>query len=594
MKKIFLFCLLLLFVKLVNGQGTIYTNFVIEKTTPSLHLKGSGGIINFNSSDITLIHSLNTLTLGGGNFDIGANSITGTGSLFTTASRGTKGWFTNLEITNLPTINGTSIHTSPTFLTSVTLPASVILPSGTILNFNSSDVTLTHSANTLTLAGGNLNLGANSLLLTGSIGATGSRVTKLWATDGEFTNNLTVSGIAIFNNPVFGLTTTATAGGTTILTASSTYYQVFTGTLAQTVQMPVVSTLTVGHQFYISNLSTGVVTVTSSGGNTICTMAGGTEVRLNCILITGTTAASWDFYYNATFVTNSKRLYVSNSLILAGTDATTMTFPTTSATIARTDAANTFTGHQTIEGVTSTGATGTGNLVFSASPTFTGTIAGITSTMVGLGNVTNESKATMFTSPTFTGTVTIPSPFTLDATSVTAIGDDINILTGLSGTISTTELGYSDGLTDYIQAQIDDTIPARGYINQLSDTSLYFAPVIGIGNPNDTTLFSHLDVIWGCKWDGSYSLVLTKVNGVVYGTTPDIDIALWSDVNFRDATPTEVLSADLTITSTTAGNDATSFASATIAPGTFIWITVEQQTAQPTQCIISIYGHLTE
>jgi hypothetical protein len=44
-----------------------------------------------------------------------------------------------------------------------------------------------------------------------------------------------------------------------------------------------------------------------------------------------------------------------------------------------------------------------------ASPTFTGTVAGITATMVGLGNVTNESKATMFTSPTFTGNVTLKS-----------------------------------------------------------------------------------------------------------------------------------------------------------------------------------------
>ena len=40
-----------------------------------------------------------------------------------------------------------------------------------------------------------------------------------------------------------------------------------------------------------------------------------------------------------------------------------------------------------------------------ASPTFTGTVGGITASMVGLGNVTNESKATMFASPTFTGTV---------------------------------------------------------------------------------------------------------------------------------------------------------------------------------------------
>jgi hypothetical protein len=35
-------------------------------------------------------------------------------------------------------------------------------------------------------------------------------------------------------------------------------------------------------------------------------------------------------------------------------------------------------------------------------PTFTGTVAGVTATHVGLGNVTNESKVTMFTSPTFT------------------------------------------------------------------------------------------------------------------------------------------------------------------------------------------------
>jgi plastocyanin len=40
------------------------------------------------------------------------------------------------------------------------------------------------------------------------------------------------------------------------------------------------------------------------------------------------------------------------------------------------------------------------------SPAFTGTPTGITATHVGLGNVTNESKATMFTNPTFTGTVT--------------------------------------------------------------------------------------------------------------------------------------------------------------------------------------------
>jgi hypothetical protein len=68
----------------------------------------------------------------------------------------------------------------------------------------------------------------------------------------------------------------------------------------------------------------------------------------------------------------------------------------------------TFTG--TVSGVTATHV-GLGNVTneskatMFASPTFTGTVAGVTATHVGLGNVTNESKATMFASPTFTGTV---------------------------------------------------------------------------------------------------------------------------------------------------------------------------------------------
>jgi hypothetical protein len=49
-------------------------------------------------------------------------------------------------------------------------------------------------------------------------------------------------------------------------------------------------------------------------------------------------------------VATGKLLTVSNTLTLAGTDGTTMTFPTTNATIARTDAAQTFTGNQTFSG----------------------------------------------------------------------------------------------------------------------------------------------------------------------------------------------------------------------------------------------------
>jgi hypothetical protein len=47
---------------------------------------------------------------------------------------------------------------------------------------------------------------------------------------------------------------------------------------------------------------------------------------------------------------DGKTLTVNNSITFAGTDATTMTFPSTSASIARTDAAQTFTGTQTFGG----------------------------------------------------------------------------------------------------------------------------------------------------------------------------------------------------------------------------------------------------
>jgi hypothetical protein len=43
-------------------------------------------------------------------------------------------------------------------------------------------------------------------------------------------------------------------------------------------------------------------------------------------------------------------------------------------------------------------------------PTFTGTVSGVTATHVGLGNVTNESKATMFTDAALTGIPIAPTP----------------------------------------------------------------------------------------------------------------------------------------------------------------------------------------
>jgi hypothetical protein len=92
-----------------------------------------------------------------------------------------------------------------------------------------------------------------------------------------------------------GYTTVATAAGTTTLTAESSPHQYFTGATTQTIVLPVTSTLNLGRTFRIVNNSTGILTVQSSGANTIVTVGPGTTVLFTCILTSGTSAASWDF-----------------------------------------------------------------------------------------------------------------------------------------------------------------------------------------------------------------------------------------------------------------------------------------------------------
>ena len=93
---------------------------------------------------------------------------------------------------------------------------------------------------------------------------------------------------------LMGFTTTATAAATTTLTNTSSYYQLFTGTTTQTIVLPVVTTLTLGWTFHICNNSTGNLSVQSSGGNALITVLPNTTAMCTCILVTGTTAASWE------------------------------------------------------------------------------------------------------------------------------------------------------------------------------------------------------------------------------------------------------------------------------------------------------------
>lgn len=88
--------------------------------------------------------------------------------------------------------------------------------------------------------------------------------------------------------------TTATSGSTTVLTATSGLRQFFTGSSNETVQLPDVTTLSLGFEFEVYSKTSGVITITSSGGNTVTTLSGDNGVAfLTCVLLTGTTETSW-------------------------------------------------------------------------------------------------------------------------------------------------------------------------------------------------------------------------------------------------------------------------------------------------------------
>ncbi len=93
---------------------------------------------------------------------------------------------------------------------------------------------------------------------------------------------------------VGGFTTTVTAAGTNVLSVNSTQQQYFTGAAPQTVILPVATTLSNGQNFIIVNNSTGIITVQTSGGNTLTSVPTLSQLVATCIdTAGGTGTASW-------------------------------------------------------------------------------------------------------------------------------------------------------------------------------------------------------------------------------------------------------------------------------------------------------------
>lgn len=85
----------------------------------------------------------------------------------------------------------------------------------------------------------------------------------------------------------------SSSSGTGTLTKASPYALLFTGSSASGRTLPVVSTLSLGFEFLFINGGSADLSISSSGGNIVTTISPGGAVLIKCILITGTSAASW-------------------------------------------------------------------------------------------------------------------------------------------------------------------------------------------------------------------------------------------------------------------------------------------------------------
>ncbi len=135
----------------------------------------------------------------------------------------------------------------------------------------------------------------------------------------------------------------ATVGAGTVTTVSVTTANGVSGSVATATTTPAI-TLTLGA---ITPSSVNKVVITAPATSSTLTIADGKTLTAND---TTTIATTGILFANSGGLTlaSSAVLTVNNILTLAGTNGTTMTFPTTSASIARTDAGQTFTGTQVL------------------------------------------------------------------------------------------------------------------------------------------------------------------------------------------------------------------------------------------------------
>jgi hypothetical protein len=244
-------------------------------------------------------------------------------------------------------------------------------------------------------------------------------------------SNITVNRVNQAN------TNTTAAGGTTALTAASSYIQTLVGTGGQTYALPDATTLTTGVAFVFNNLATGTLTITDYATATIGTIPSG---GAGAVFLTnnGTTGGTWDLHAylpeGVTFGTNAFNL--GSAVISGGTWQGGTIQPGYGGT-----GLTTFTAANYALYSTSASALTAGTLPAAAGGT--GATATPTNGQLLIGNGTNFAVATLGTS-TGISTTTGSGTLTINNTGVTSAvaGTGISV-SGATGAVTITNSGVT-------------------------------------------------------------------------------------------------------------------------------------------------------
>jgi hypothetical protein len=317
-KLIFLLSLILVTGSIFAQTQQLKKNFELLKYQPTLYLTGTYPAIVFNrsgsSGNARLVDSASYLQIKGavnfsvlprvagvalsalytsGDIALGANNITMTGSIASTGSRVTKGWFTDISSTNIPTVGGVAITTN-TALTTPTVVTSIV-GGTTFAAFNTVTTTLTFggAATTMTIGG-----------------------TPSTAVTHNYSTNPTATG----TTKTVNIATGAVSGSTTNINLGSAYG----GTVTTTSPYLAIGSSTLSTGFTLNTASThiwtagGSVVLATSGTDVAC--ANGTRFWSEIMIPRNTTITGISYLVGSVGGTDSVQVYLYNS---AGTAVAT-------------------------------------------------------------------------------------------------------------------------------------------------------------------------------------------------------------------------------------------------------------------------------